>query len=91
METASVLTPHEAKALEYLLALLYLALFVPFWRYLETPIALPALARERVAQPVSSWFHLPEGLSYHPGHAWVAAREGVATLGRKSRALCGVG
>jgi len=39
MHESELLSPYATKALEYGLAILYLALFVPFWRYLNAPAA----------------------------------------------------
>jgi glycine cleavage system H lipoate-binding protein len=68
-----------AKAVEYLLAVGFLAVFVPFWKYVagarqaEAPVeeraSAPALAPARGA-PANGWFRVPEGVALHPGHAW---------------------
>ena len=72
---------YGVKAVEYLIAVAYLALFVPFWRYVQGGVA--AVARAGVA-PVarpSSWFEVPDGVRLHPGHAWVAASNGAVAVG----------
>ena len=66
-----------AKAIEYLLAAGFLALFVPFWHY-ATPRAAKAVAvpaPSPIPVPVArrepaGWFSVPDGLGLHPGHAW---------------------
>jgi len=65
------MTLHTAKAIEYLIAVSYLLLFIPFWRFVNAPVeAVPAHAPRRVPQP-GQWFAVPDGLFYHPGHAWL--------------------
>jgi glycine cleavage system H protein len=77
-----IFTMYSAKAVEYLLAVAFLFLFVPFWRYVN---AEPAGERApvRVAEPVpgwlgqmAGWFHVPEALHFHPGHAWARIGDG---------------
>ncbi len=57
-------------ALAYLLAVLYLLSFVPFWRFVNrtVPAAAPAAAGEREA--ARGWFDVPDGFGFHPGHSW---------------------
>ncbi len=75
------MTLHAAKTIEYLIAVAYLLLFIPFWRYVNAgPAALPV--RERVRARTSSLkdlFAVPAGLFYHPGHAW-ARIDGADTV-----------
>lgn len=80
METHAFVELYTAKAVEYLIAVTYLLLFVPFWRYVQGDAmqAVPA----RAAAPVRrSWFEVPDGFSLHPGHAWAAARNGAVKVG----------
>jgi glycine cleavage system H protein len=77
MNPHDVAGPYQVKAAEYLIAVLYLLLFVPFWRFVNggRPAAAPAPAR-------AGWFEVPEALRFHPGHAWVSAEdEGAVTVG----------
>lgn len=89
------LTLHAAKAVEYLIAVAYLALFVPFWKYVQGT-ARTAVRTEPAAEPQkhaapapSGWFQIPEGVFLHPGHAWAspvgmaAVRVGLDDLGHK--------
>jgi glycine cleavage system H lipoate-binding protein len=72
-----------AKAIEYLLAVGFLASFVPFWRYAapqaRASARATALVEQRAAVRASApalrpepvgWFRVPDGLGLHPGHAW---------------------
>jgi glycine cleavage system H protein len=96
MDTGMLSELQAAKAIEYLLALSFLASFVPFWRYAAPKAAVPAEAAE--ASEVSEkperaptlvpalrpepvgWFRVPDGLSLHPGHAWAKAVDGGEVL-----------
>ena len=85
MDTGTLSDFQTAKAIEYLLALGFLAVFVPFWRYTARMVARPAEAADRLAVPAvaavpfaprlapAGWFHVPDGLGLHPGHAWAKA------------------
>lgn len=67
------MTMHAAKTVEYLIAVGYLLLFIPFWRFLNGRPAremAPVLAFKPAAA-LKQWFAAPEGLFYHPGHAWL--------------------
>lgn len=67
------MTWHTAKMVEYLIAVAYLLLFVPFWRFVNAPpdaAEAPAHVRGR-APAIADWFAAPDGLFYHPGHAWL--------------------
>src|SRR5512133_834152 len=69
------MTLHTAKMIEYLIAVSYLLLFIPFWRFVNAPSEMepaPALAHAARHLPqLKEWFAVPEGLFYHPGHAWL--------------------
>lgn len=80
-----VVTLYTFKAIEYLIALAFLALFIPFWRYAqsELPARQPvhAAARPRLAALVE-WFRVAPDAAYHPGHAWARVdRPGLVTVG----------
>jgi glycine cleavage system H protein len=86
MDTGMLSELQAAKAIEYLLAVCFLASFVPFWRYAapktaaraeaaEASEAAEKLAADRAIAPglrpePVGWFRVPDGLSLHPGHAW---------------------
>jgi glycine cleavage system H lipoate-binding protein len=80
------LSIYTAKLLEYSLAIGYLLLFIPFWRYVQGG-RKPATARvevahgaraeagrhagARVIRPAApGWFQVPAGIHLHPGHTW---------------------
>jgi len=72
MNSHELLTIYSAKAIEYLIAVAYVVLFIPFWRYVNgRPAAarVPAAERARGGQP-TDWFRMAEGILFHPGHAW---------------------
>lgn len=89
MDTGMLSDLQTAKAIEYLLALSFLVLFVPFWRFTAPRVAVLAEAVEKAAVPVFvpalrpepvGWFHVPDGLGLHPGHAWAKATDGGEVL-----------
>ncbi len=73
---------YSAKAIEYALAVVFLFLFIPFWRYVT-----PQGEAEPVAAPswlghIVGWFHVPDHLFFHPGHAWARVGDGeLVTVG----------
>ena len=75
------MTMHTAKTVEYLIAVSYLLLFIPFWRFVNgdpRPVTVAAAATRRVPA-IDQWFATPDGLFYHPGHAWLRV-EGPDTV-----------
>lgn len=85
------MTPHDLmsmysiKAIEYLIAISFMLLFIPFWRFVNREKVLApavvAAAREWVGELVD-WFRVPERVYYHPGHAWLRVDGGdVVTVG----------
>jgi glycine cleavage system H protein len=89
MDNGMLAELQAAKAIEYLLAAGFLALFVPFWRYaaprgakaVAVPAPSPVLVPAARPEP-SGWFHVPDGLGLHPGHAWArSAGNGEVTVG----------
>lgn len=78
-----LITIYSLKAIEYVLALSYLPLFVLFWRFV-TPkraakAAVPVPAAAGWADQLTGLFNLPSGLLFHPGHTW-ARLEGDDTV-----------
>lgn len=74
--------PYMMKAIEYLVGLGFLALFVVFWRFVNAEmVAVPARVAAWSGQ-LADWFRMPQGLFFHPGHAWARAdASGVLTIG----------
>ncbi len=76
--------PYAARALEYGLGLGFLVLFAAFWRYAMagTAVSMERIAeRVRRALPLGEMFRVPDGVMFHPGHAWARADGGVVTVG----------
>jgi glycine cleavage system H lipoate-binding protein len=68
--------PYAAKAVEYLLGIGFLLLFVGFWRYaMGGAKGAPAHAAVRAARrlPLADMFRVPDAVMLHPGHAWARA------------------
>lgn len=68
-----LITIYWLKALEYVLALSYLPLFVLFWKLVNPK--RPAAAKLRIAAPnwadeLRQFFQVPAGIFFHPGHTW---------------------
>lgn len=79
-----ILTLYSAKAIEYLIAVAFLVLFVPFWRFaMGTATAAPAHAPATgVLDALTHWFAVPDRTFFHPGHAWARMDgDGVLTVG----------
>jgi glycine cleavage system H lipoate-binding protein len=68
-----ILTLYTAKMIEYGIAVMFLLLFVPFWRFVQAParalqpVRATAAARKTT---LADWFSVPEDLLFHRGHAW---------------------
>jgi len=80
-----IFTMISAKTVEYLIAVTFLVLFIPYWRFVNGGrLAERALASEAQTWlgDLVGWFMVPERLHFSPGHAWVAAPEGdLVTVG----------
>jgi len=80
-----ILTLYSAKMLEYGIAVLFLFLFIPFWRYVMGPTAVPVAAAVPARAPVAwaaEWFLAPMDRLFHRGHAWLMdADDGLVTVG----------
>ena len=89
MSTHDFLSVYDAKIAEYLLAVTYLALFVPMWRFVHGGAAASVTVSQAVRVPSSAakaaalgWFSIPDGVALHSGHAWArTASDGVLTIG----------
>jgi glycine cleavage system H protein len=80
------LSIYPAKLQEYLLAISYLLLFIPFWKFVQGGKGAPAAAKAvaahhpaarpgrhagaRAPSPSAGWFQVPQGVHLHPGHTW---------------------
>jgi glycine cleavage system H protein len=93
MTTQDFLATYNAKVAEYLLALCYLLLFVPMWRFVhggaraEATVGATAAARSGAAaeaHPAAAlgWFQVPGDVALHAGHAWArTGADGLVTVG----------
>jgi len=73
MHANEVLSPHAVKAIEYLLAVSYLLLFIPFWRFVNGATVAQAFAM--------GWFQVPENVHLHRGHSWARTFGGAVAVG----------
>ncbi|MCM3878442.1 MAG: glycine cleavage system protein H [Thermoanaerobaculia bacterium] len=74
MNETELLSPYTAKALEYVLAISYLLLFIPFWRFVQgEAVPLHALG--------FGWFQVPNGVHLHAGHTWARPEGGDVEVG----------
>ena len=73
MNPHDFMTLHAAKTVEYLIAVSYLLLFFPFWRFVNSAPALQAVHAHaaQTASEVKDLFAVPGGRFFHPGHAWL--------------------
>ncbi|MDO8834035.1 MAG: glycine cleavage system protein H [Vicinamibacterales bacterium] len=89
-----ILTLYTAKMVEYGIAVLFLLLFVPFWRFVQgstTTVAVPATAAAR-ATTLADWFPVPAEYLLHRGHAWARPdAAGLVTIGMNQFAASLVG
>jgi glycine cleavage system H protein len=79
-----ILTLYSAKMLEYGIAVLFLVMFIPFWKYVQSSAAAPepVAAKVRVPAPATDWFALPMDRLFHRGHAWLKdEQDGNVTVG----------
>jgi glycine cleavage system H lipoate-binding protein len=83
--THDFFTMASSKAVEYALAITFLVLFVPFWRYVQgggLAFAPVTAGAKRVAEDVVEWFRMARDVAFHPGHAWVrSVIPGIALAG----------
>lgn len=86
--------PYFSKAIEYLLGIGFLLLFIPFWAYATGGARARQTVRvaARVRDAIGDMFSVPAGVMLHPGHAWARPNEpGLVTVGMDdfSRQLVG--
>ncbi len=80
-----LITIYWLKAVEYVLAVSYLPLFLLFWKFAspkqEAKVAVAATA-PGWADQLAGFFQLPADLFFHPGHTWVRLEGGdTVTVG----------
>jgi glycine cleavage system H protein len=80
-----LITIYWIKAVEYVLALSYLPLFLIFWKFVtptrEATVAVHAAA-PGWADQLAEFFQVPANLFFHPGHTWVRLEGGdTVTIG----------
>lgn len=74
--------PYTAKAIEYLLGITFLLLFIGYWQYVMGGETAGARVAQRVRLRLPDMFRLPEGVLLHPGHAWARLESaGTAMVG----------
>jgi glycine cleavage system H lipoate-binding protein len=66
------------KGIEYLLAIGYLLLLVPFWWFAVRKSGTPAAAAAstRGTGRGHGWFRVPDGFHFHRGHTWAQPEDG---------------
>jgi glycine cleavage system H protein len=70
---------YAAKVADYLVAVAFLLLFIPFWRFVNVPSAAGEIALapvRRLLDQFAGWFVLPEHAYFHPGHGWARFDDG---------------
>jgi glycine cleavage system H lipoate-binding protein len=86
------LSIYSAKTQEYLLAIGYLLVFIPFWRYVQggkrqavaatVKVGAHARGSTRHAGATAGWFQVPAGIHLHPGHTWARLdADGLVAVG----------
>jgi glycine cleavage system H protein len=80
-----LITIYWIKAVEYVLALSYLPLFLLFWKFVtpkrEATVLVDAAA-PGWADQLAEFFQVPADLFFHPGHTWVRLEGGdTVTVG----------
>lgn len=86
------LSTYIAKDMEYLVAVSYLFIFIPFWKYVQGGKKAVATVHARAHKPVETahrpagatagWFQLPAGIHLHPGHTWARLdSDGLVSIG----------
>lgn len=80
-----LITIYWLKAVEYVLALSYLPLFLLFWKFASPRREAPVVAAATApgwADQLAGFFQLPANLFFHPGHTWVRLEGGdTVTIG----------
>lgn len=75
---------YAARTAEYLIAVAFLILFVPFWRYIDGKRVFGRVVAEvpKRLRTVADWFRMADDVIYHPGHSWARPQEdGTVVVG----------
>lgn len=79
------LTMFSIKAVEYFIAVAFLLLFIPFWRFVNAERVIERVAVVEFPKrlgPVADWFLVPDLVYLHPGHTWARLEDGdLVTVG----------
>lgn len=73
MNENQLLSAHATHAIEYVLVVSYLLLFIPFWRFVNGASVAQAFTL--------GWFHVPENVHLHRGHSWARTFGGAVAVG----------
>jgi glycine cleavage system H protein len=80
-----LITIYWLKAIEYVLAVSYLPMFILFWKFVTPPSAATVpvhAAAPGWADQLAEFFQVPANLFFHPGHTWVRLEGGdTVTVG----------
>jgi len=80
-----LLAMQSTKAMEYLIAVAFLLLFIPFWRFVNAKAVAERVVVSEVSRRlgrVLDWFLVPDQVYFHPGHAWARVGDGgLVTVG----------
>jgi glycine cleavage system H protein len=79
MQPHEIISLYSTKPLEYIVAILYLLLFVGFWRFVNGEGSLSSMWARAWTGPLVDLFRVPAHLFFHRGHRW-ARLEGAATM-----------
>ncbi len=80
-----LITIYWLKAIEYILAVSYLPLFILFWKFATPPREATVVVHATApgwADQLADFFQVPANLFFHPGHTWVRLEGGdTVTVG----------
>ncbi|MCG3194510.1 MAG: glycine cleavage system protein H [Thermoanaerobaculia bacterium] len=80
MNEHDFLTLDTMRSAEYLIAALYVLLFIPFWKFVSNSAPRPVM--KEAAETEGGWFQVPADIFLDRGHAWMKkASDGIASIG----------
>ncbi len=85
MDGFSFVDIYSAKGIEYLIAVVFFFGYLALQWYMRTAPAGPESTARGVVSNIVEWFRVPDGYSFHQGHAWMkldATDGGGARLAR---------